>query len=325
VVPFLQVAAVSSINLGIAGACSRGGHFRRPCEEINGLRIHAICDSNAEALAATAEKLGAAESYTSFEQMLSKSELDAVIIATPMQFHAEQVIAALEAGLHVLSEVPAAVSIEECQSIVAAARRSRGHYMMAENYIYMRPNLIVQALAEAGLFGDLYYAEGEYLHELKGINIPGGWRRRYQTGIRGVTYGTHSLGPILKWMRGDRVVAVCCAGAGSGHHDAAGKPFENDASSVMLCKTARAGLIKIRVDMLSDRPHATTNYQLQGRNGAYEPHARQGKSIVSGSGVTAAISYGRNWMISRRSFFRIAGSSSRKRTGRGMAPATSFR
>lgn len=40
--------------------------------------------------------------------------------------------------------------------------------MMAENYIYMKPNVLVQAMAEAGLFGETYYAEGEYIHELFG-------------------------------------------------------------------------------------------------------------------------------------------------------------
>lgn len=78
----------------------------------------------------------------------------------------------------------------------------------------------------------------------------------------GVTYGTHSLGPILQWMPGDRVARVCCEGAGVHHSDGTGKAY-CQASSTMLCKTARDALIKIRVDMLSDRPHAMTNYQLQ--------------------------------------------------------------
>ncbi|MCK4602455.1 MAG: hypothetical protein KAU28_08305, partial [Phycisphaerae bacterium] len=132
------------------------------------------------------------------------------------------------------------------------------------------PNVLVRELARRGMFGEIYYAEGEYLHELKGLNEITPWRRKWQTGIDGVTYGTHSLGPILQWMAGDRVVRVCCEGSGHHYKDPRGDEYEQQDSCVMLCKTARGGLIKIRLDMLSNRPHSTVNYQLQGTDGAYE-------------------------------------------------------
>jgi predicted dehydrogenase len=202
--------------------------------------------------------------------MLERSSLDAVIIATPMQFHASQVIAALERGLHVLSEVPAAVSIQECRGLVAAAGSSGAVYMMAENYTYMRANVLVRELVRHGLFGTTYYAEAEYLHELKGLNEITKWRRTWQTGIDGITYGTHSLGPILQWMPGRRVGSVCCAGSGHHYRDPRGELYGNQDSCVMLCRMSDGGLVKIRVDMLSDRPHAMTNYSLQGTEGCYE-------------------------------------------------------
>ena len=83
--------------------------------------------------------------------------------------------------------------------------------MMAENYLYRKENVLVTELVRRGLFGQVYYAEGAYLHELKQLNEDTPWRRTWQTGIAGVTYGTHSLGPILQWMPGDRVAEVCCA------------------------------------------------------------------------------------------------------------------
>ena len=76
-------------------------------------------------------------------------------------------------------------------------------------------------------------------------------------------------GPILQWMPGDRVVRVCCEGSGHHYRDPRGDAYAQD-TSVMLCKTAKGSLIKIRVDMISDRPHAMTNYQLQGTDGCYE-------------------------------------------------------
>ena len=104
---------------------------------------------------------------------------------------------------------------------------------------------------------------------MKELNEVTVWRRKWQTGIAGVTYGTHSLGPILQWMPGDRVVRVCCEDAGRRYKDPRGEPY-SQTTPIMLCKTARDALLKIRVDMVSDRPHAMTNYMLQGTDGAYE-------------------------------------------------------
>ncbi len=264
------MTAMEKLNIGIVGACGRGAGFQGACDVLDRVRLHAVCDVNAEKLSAAAERLGAAEQYVEYEEMLASSELDAVIIGTPMPFHVPQSVAALARGLHVLSEVPAGVSIEECRVLTQACHASKGVYMMAENYTYLRSNVIVRSLVEAGLFGQPYYAEGEYIHELKELNEQTRWRRKWQTGIDGVTYGTHSLGPILQWMPGDRVVSVCCAGSGRHYRDPRGDCYENQDSCVMLCKMRSGGLVKIRVDMLSDRPHATTNYQLQGTDGAYE-------------------------------------------------------
>jgi predicted dehydrogenase/GNAT superfamily N-acetyltransferase len=257
------------LKVGLVGAAGRGGSFRTALE-VNGARIHAVCDVNEDALDKCAERMGADEKYSDYETMLDRSDLDAVVIGTPMQFHVPQSIMALERGLHVLSEVPAGVSIDECKDLVRACRGSDAIYMMAENYTYIRQNVLVRELCRLGLFGTPYYAEGEYLHELKELNEITRWRRKWQTGIDGITYGTHSLGPILQWMDGDRVVRACCEGSGHHYRDPRGDEYEQEDTCVMLCKTAGGALIKIRVDMLSDRPHAMHNHQLQGTDGAYE-------------------------------------------------------
>lgn len=260
----------TSMNVGIVGAVTRGSGFARSLAATDFFRAHALCDTNADGLTQICEETGAAETYTDYARMLEAADIEAVVIGTPMAFHAPMAQAALEKGLHVLCEVTAAVSIEEARSLVAAAEASPAIYMMAENYTFMKPNMMVRGLVERGLFGETYYAEGEYLHELKALNEKTPWRRRWQTGINGITYGTHSLGPILQWMPGARVTSVCCAGSSHHYRDPRGDAYENEDSCVMLCRTDRGGLIKIRVDMLSDRPHAMTNYQLQGTDGAYE-------------------------------------------------------
>lgn len=268
---------LEKLNVGIVGAAGRGASFRAAFDANPLARIHAVCDTRQDMLDQAAEKLGASEKYTDYGEMLDRSRVDAVVIGTPMHFHAPQAIQALSRNIHVLSEVTAAVSISECQALVAAQKRSQAVYMMAENYTYTRPNVLVKELARRGLFGDIYYAEGEYLHELKGLNEVTKWRRRWQTGIDGITYGTHSLGPILQWMPGDRVIRVSCEGSGHHYADPRGDQYENQDTCVMLAKTAKGGLIKIRVDMLSERPHAMTNYALQGTKGAYESARSRGE------------------------------------------------
>jgi predicted dehydrogenase len=257
------------IDIAIVGACGRGSSFKLACDAMKNVRIRAVCDINKKVLDEAAKRFGAAEKYTDYSEMLKRSELDAVIIGTPMQFHAKQAVAALKKNISVLSEVPAAVSIKECEAIVKAAKKSKGIYMMAENYTYIKANVLVKELANRGLFGKVYFAEGEYLHELKGMNEVTKWRRHWQTGVPGITYGTHSLGPILQWMPGDRVVRVCCEDSKQFYKDPRGKPYAQT-TPVMLCKTNKGALIKIRVDMISNRPHAMTNYSLQGTKGVYE-------------------------------------------------------
>jgi predicted dehydrogenase/RimJ/RimL family protein N-acetyltransferase len=238
-------------------------------EALDGIRVAAVCDTNTGGLESAREELSADTAWADYDRMLEGAGLDAVLVATPMQHHAAMSIAALDLGLHVLCEVPAAVSVEECRSLAAAAERSAAVYMMAENYLYSPENRMVTALARAGLFGTLYYGEGEYLHELKELGERTPWRRKWQTGVRGVTYPTHSLGPILQWFGADRVARVACEGSGARHVDPRGAPYHDD-SAVMLCKMVSEGLVKIRVDMISDRPHAMACYQLQGTDGAYE-------------------------------------------------------
>lgn len=201
--------------------------------------------AGAAELPAAKERLGATETWTDYAEMLEKSDLDAVILGTPMHLHVPQALAALEKGKHVLSEVPAGVSLAECRELVAVCARSRGVYMMAENYNYARHCVMVRETVRRGEFGTPYYAEGEYLHELKALNEITRWRRKWQTGINGITYGTHSLGPILQWMPGDRVFSVACAGSGHHWRDPRGAEYENEDTCVMLCRMRSGGLVKI--------------------------------------------------------------------------------
>ena len=260
---------MEQLRIGIVGAAGRGSSFVQAINASGDAVLAAVCDARADVLQKTRETLGAQQAYTDYDEMIDRADLHAVVVATPMPLHVPQSMRALAAGLHVLSEVPAGVSIDECRLLTIATRHSRGIYMMAENYTYMRPNAVVREMVARGVFGDTYFAEAEYIHEIRKYATTTPWRRHWQLGLPGNTYCTHSLGPVLQWMPGQRVTQVACAGSGRRHLDAGGIALEGE-NNLTICRTDRGGLIKLRLDLFSDRPHAVTNYQLQGTDGCYE-------------------------------------------------------
>lgn len=197
---------------------------------------------------------------------------DAVCIGTPMHLHAQQAVEALGAGKHVLCEVTAAVTLDECISLKAAARNGPV-YFFAENYCHFEQNLIALELVRSGKLGQPYYGEGDYVHEVRFLHRHADgsptWRMEWQVGRRGNTYCTHELGPLMQWFRAFdpevRIDSVACFGTGA-HTDPS---VNHDDCSLTLIQLSNGGLIKLRLDMQSNRPHRIA-YTLQGVNGAVE-------------------------------------------------------
>ena len=253
-----------------------------------GATVAAVCELDPERRLALGEAAGIPPRgrFDAYADLLA-SGLDAVVLGTPMPLHAPQAVAALDAGLHVLSEVTAAVTLGQCRDLgraaAAAARRGRV-YMLAENYCYSRENVLVRELVRRGAFGRVYYAEGEYLHDVKDMHHHADgtptWRYHWQVGRNGCTYGTQSLGPAMQWLTAggdtaaDPVAWVSCLG--SGRHTDPEHAMED--TVLLLCKLGSGRLVRVRLDMLSNRPHAPTNYTLQGTAGAYESARAAGET-----------------------------------------------
>jgi hypothetical protein len=91
-------------------------------------------------------------------------------------------------------------------------------------------------------------------------------------GVNGCTYPTHSLGPCLQWVK-ERAERISCIGSGRWTD----REHAMEDTVLLLCKTASGRLMRVRVDMLSKRPHAMHNYTLQGSQGAYESARRPGE------------------------------------------------
>ena len=256
----------TQIRVGIIGGRRGTGHLAAIAASGGRLRFAGVYDPLPATMDSLLADQGGGQAWRSFEEAVAGSDL--LVIASPQQYHAPQAAMALAAGVHVLSEVPAAVSMEQVHQLLAAARQSRAQYMIAENYCYFRENLIIDALARSGAFGQLYFGEAEYLHEMKSWHRPGGdpsWRYFWQVGKNAVTYPTHSLGPLLQWMD-DRIVSLSAIGTGRW----TSPENEMEDGITLSARTRKGGLIRMRLDLLSNRPELYNFYALQGTRGAYE-------------------------------------------------------
>lgn len=249
------------IRLGVAGA-RRGASLLRLLTDSAAVSV-TVFDPVADARKAIAETFPGVETKETFEGLLN-ADVEAVYLASPSQHHAAQAVEALARNIHVLSEVPPVVDIDEARALVRSARQSAATYMLAENYCYTPPNETVLALAREGAFGTLHFGEACYIGALPPARTTGdGWYTRWLVGLDAVTYPTHPLGPLLEWFD-ERIVTVSCAG--SGRHT----PHALENTLVMLGRLEGGGLIQVRFDLLSRRPPELFAYGVQGTDGSYE-------------------------------------------------------
>lgn len=256
------------IKVGIVGARARS--TMAGFSALENIEVTAVCDLNEDCMNRIADEFQIEHRYRVFDDML-ESDIDAVVIATPMQCHVPQAIAALEAGKHVLSEVTAGVTMDELWWLIETKEKYGKTYMMAENYLYTPEVQLVKSLRDAGKFGTPFYAEGEYLHDVTDLTVyPNGkrsWRTYWQLGKRGSFYPTHSLGPVMEWFSGDRVAEISCFGTGGQYL----RPdLKQDELTVTMCRMASGALAKITVACKAPRPHNMNAALLQGTKGCYE-------------------------------------------------------
>ena len=203
--------------------------------------------------------------YDSLDDVL-KTDVEAVILATPIPDHEEHVVKSLNAGKHVLSEVISSTTIEGCQRIADAIKKSGKKYMMEENYCYYRPLTIVKNMIDNGLLGDMYYGESDYLMDFEqrpGFPDIQPWRKQVYFGHRGHPYITHTLGPLC-YALGSDIKTVTCMAAGK-HKDVTA-----DKTCVLMLQTQDGGMIRLRNSFMCARPDLYTYYSVQGTKGCYQ-------------------------------------------------------
>jgi len=119
------MAALESIGICIIGG-GRAGRIHGQnfaSGRVPGARLLAVVEPVAEARQAACEELGIKRAYACYREALDDADVDAVVVATPTQYHREIVVAAADAGKHILCEKPMAMNAEECDEMIAAAGR----------------------------------------------------------------------------------------------------------------------------------------------------------------------------------------------------------
>jgi predicted dehydrogenase len=211
---------IETVRIGFVGVGHQGSSHVQNFLRIEGVEIRAVCDIVPEKAARIQQWVAQAgqpepRAYTrgpeDFRRMCEEEDLDLVFTATPWEWHAPVCLAAMRNGKHAATEVPMAVTIDECWELVETAEQIRRHCVMMENCCYDRTEMMILNMVRQGLLGELLHAECGYLHDLRVHKLTdfyeGRWRIRHSIERNGDLYPTHGLGPVAQWMdinRGNR-------------------------------------------------------------------------------------------------------------------------
>jgi predicted dehydrogenase len=178
-----------------------------------GAEVLAVANHREESARALAERHGIPEVTTDWRSLVGRSDVDAVVVATPNALHAEQSVAFLEAGTHVLVEKPMAVSVAECDVMIAAAHASGASLMVAHCWRFRDEVIAMRDRVAAGEFGEVVKTRGYGVHEAWG---PKGWfvDPALAGGGALVDMGVHAIDTV-RFVLGDPAPDRVCAAVGT--------------------------------------------------------------------------------------------------------------
>ncbi|MFC1806718.1 Gfo/Idh/MocA family protein [Planctomycetota bacterium] len=280
---------MDKVRVGILGL-RRGGTHLRNFLRLDEVEVIGAADrfeqwhERAEEMveAADAERPEIVQEYDDLLAM----EPDAIVVATNGKLQVEHACQALEAGCHVLSEVPGAYTADEWVRLRDTVQRTGRTYMLGENSCFLDFLRYWRKWLLDGEFGPVSLAEGEYVHYLpQSLYTPDGTRLspseardQGRTDARPIwradqppiEYLTHDLGPLLEVLD-DRCVSVCCR---SGPWRCKEAPLRSD-GQFALFETAKGALIRILVTLNTKRP-GDHRYRIFGVDGGVEWFSDEG-------------------------------------------------
>lgn len=260
------------IKVGVIGG-KRGAYVASWCIGLPDAELTVVCDKDAETLEKAKQHIEKELGYTGcvycadFDEMLNM-DIDAVMIATEAIYHVSFVLKALDAGKHVLCEIPSFNSLEEARVLKKAVlSHPELKYMAAENTCYYSFIEDWKKMHDDGQFGKIVYAEAEYLHainpnDFSPSNYPQNHWRTFNPAIK---YLTHELGPLL-YIMDDRCVSVSCM-----EPDVMYNPYfpKKISTGAALLKTEKGAVIRILI-CFGAYVGYDHNYRLLGTRGSIE-------------------------------------------------------
>lgn len=230
-----------TFSLGIIGIGQFGTHFARlfaAHPDIDAVYAVDSVPERIDALEAQGEVRFAGR-FDDVEALLA-SDVDAVAIFTQRWTHGQIAIEALRAGKHVYSAVPMSIDEAEMREITELVASTGLTYMMGETSQYNAAVVLARRLHRAGTFGEVFYAEGDYVHDMdlgfyKAYQYSGGENWKATASYPPMLYPTHSVGGILGALGDRHAVSVSCLGRpdtrGDGVFDRSVSLFDNDVSN----------------------------------------------------------------------------------------------
>lgn len=278
---------IDKVRVGFIGLGNRGPGAVTRISFIDGVEIKAICDKRPERLAVGQKILAdnglpKAKEYTGDEgwkAMCESNDIDLIYICTPWSLHTPMALYAMNHGKHAASEVPIAVSLDQCWQLVETSEKTKKHCMMLENCCYDFFELLTLNMARNGMFGEIVHAEGAYLHDLLDSNFKKNgysdmWRLRENASRAGNLYPTHGLGPIAQCLninRGDKMDHLVSMSSNdfmmgdmakqkaaedpSFYNEFVGKPYNGNINTSII-RTNKGKTIMLQHDVTSLRPYS---------------------------------------------------------------------
>ena len=223
--PFAVAAAprrtakpMDKVRIGFVGIGGRGRGDLRNLLKLDGVEIRAVCDI-LESKVVRAQKMvteagqpqpeGYSRGDNDYKRLCARDDLDLVFTATPWRWHTPVCVEAMKSGKHAASEVPIAVTLEECWELVETSEQTGRYCVQMENCNYDRVELMVLNMVRQNLLGDLVHARCGYLHDLRAgkFSDRGGrklWRLQHALRRNGDLYPTHGLGPVAQCLNINR-------------------------------------------------------------------------------------------------------------------------
>ncbi len=220
---------------------------------------------------AMAELLPNTKFYLDYDQMLEEPGLDAVIVETGADIHADFCRKALDRNINVLSDIPVVANLQEADYLWKAANSSKAIISVGANPNEAKFSRVLLDLFQRGFLGKPYCLEAEYIHwslpgsaSHKHLNENGDWRKL----LSPIRYCTHSLGPLLAIVEED-LIRVSCFGTGQHADDYEPGVTKDD----MVCaqfQTASGVVIRLMRNGRCRAEIGHHNYRVFGTEGYFE-------------------------------------------------------